>query len=123
MIGPLVTNGFILHNAQDNRAVLYKWLNKKRKDIVHVWSPGTISIIAAIVKDDKVLVVKEKSARKNGWKFVTGHVDFGESLEDAVVREVKEETGLDVCVKGLINVRHLTRFKYGNHDFSFLLLF
>jgi NAD+ diphosphatase len=41
-------------------------------------------------------------ARKAGWPegrygLVAGFLDFGENLEEAVVREVREETGVEVC--------------------------
>src|SRR5690554_2219207 len=44
-----------------------------------------------VVKDGKIVVIK----RKNGvWLMPKGHVDPGETLEEAAVREVQEETGL-----------------------------
>lgn len=44
-----------------------------------------------VIKDGKIVAIK----RKNGvWLMPKGHVDPGESLEEAAVREVKEETGL-----------------------------
>ncbi len=38
------------------------------------------------------------------WSFPSGYVDRGEAIEDAAVREVKEETGLDVELIGLIGL-------------------
>ncbi|WP_249226802.1 NUDIX hydrolase [Alicyclobacillus mengziensis] len=37
------------------------------------------------------------------WNFPGGHVEVGETTEEACVREVREETGYDVLVTGLIS--------------------
>ena len=38
------------------------------------------------------------------WSFPSGYVDRGESVEEAAVREVKEETGLEIRLDGLVGL-------------------
>jgi 8-oxo-dGTP pyrophosphatase MutT (NUDIX family) len=47
---------------------------------------------AVVLRDDQVLVLHEKA--EDRWCFPKGHVDAGESLEAAALREVREESGL-----------------------------
>ena len=57
---------------------------------------------SAIVPDEKgrILLVKRKYVPGKGfWAFPGGHVEYGESITDAVVREIKEETGLEIKIK------------------------
>lgn len=44
----------------------------------------------------RFLLIKNK--RSAHWSFPKGHVERGESDEQAAVREVKEETGIDICI-------------------------
>jgi len=57
-------------------------------------------VVAACVirdKSGKYLLVQEAQPKVYGlWNLAAGHVDKGESIEKAAVREAKEETGLDV---------------------------
>ena len=57
---------------------------------------------AAVLKDDKILMVCHRTASRSYWTFPGGGVNEGESFEQAAVREVKEETGLDVKVVRLL---------------------
>lgn len=57
---------------------------------------------AAIVFDrDKILLIKRTKEPWSGlWHFPGGHVDEDEIPQDAVIRELKEETGLDAEIVG-----------------------
>jgi 8-oxo-dGTP diphosphatase len=41
---------------------------------------------------------------KRGWEFPGGQVEVGEDIISALIREIKEETGIDVAVKKLVGV-------------------
>jgi len=45
----------------------------------------------------KIILIKRKN-EPIGWALPGGFVDYGESLEDAAIREAKEETSLDVSL-------------------------
>ena len=61
---------------------------------------------AVIEHDGKYLMVQEgKPSCYGKWSFVGGKVDLGETLEEAMRREVTEETGLEVELKGIIAVQ------------------
>ncbi|WGG44991.1 NUDIX hydrolase [Rossellomorea sp. DA94] len=64
--------------------------------------------VAGLVMDEdgKWLVVKKKySGLKGMWSLPAGFVNAGETVDEAVIREVKEETGLHTTIKGIIGVR------------------
>jgi len=64
-----------------------------------------ISVDAVIVKKKKVLLIKRGvNPFKDYWATPGGYVGWDETVEDAVRREVKEETSLDVIRINLIGV-------------------
>ena len=61
----------------------------------------TVDIIIEIKREDKkegIVLIKRKNP-PHGWALPGGFVDYGESLEQAAVREAKEETSLDIQIK------------------------
>jgi len=57
---------------------------------------GPFTTVDAIIETDKGIVIIQRSNPPFGWALPGGFVDSGESLEEAVVREAKEETALDL---------------------------
>ncbi|RUL46930.1 MULTISPECIES: NUDIX domain-containing protein [Lysinibacillus] len=73
------------------------------KDRGKVWL-GVAGVVTN--SEGKWLVVKKKySGLKGVWSLPAGFVQFGETADEAVVREIKEETGIDCEVTGLIGFR------------------
>lgn len=54
------------------------------------------AIIVAIICNDKILLAHNSNFANNWYSLLAGYADIGESLEETVIREVKEEVGLDV---------------------------
>ncbi|MGM0441704.1 MAG: NUDIX domain-containing protein [Elusimicrobiota bacterium] len=61
-----------------------------------------VTVDGLVIKDGRVLLIKRKNPPE-GWALPGGFVEKGETLEEAVIREVKEETGL--------NFKYIKQFK------------
>lgn len=64
----------------------------------------TIEVVAAIIKkDDKIFATQRGYGDfKDGWEFPGGKMEPGETAEQALVREIKEELEADIKVGNLI---------------------
>ena len=59
-------------------------------------STPLLTIDIAIELDGRGIVLIERKNPPHGWALPGGFVDYGESLEEASLREAREETSLDV---------------------------
>ena len=64
-----------------------------------------LAVSAAIFRDGRVLIVRRARPPADGlYTLPGGGVELGETLEEAVVREVREETGLEIEILELLEI-------------------
>ncbi len=62
-------------------------------------------VVLGIVKDGKILLIKRNRKPFLGlWALPGGKIEYGEHIDEAALREAREETGLDVEFKGMRGV-------------------
>ena len=75
------------------------------------------TVLVYIFKNDEVLMLlrnkKKVDINKGKWMGVGGHLEKGESKEDALFREVKEETNLDI-----IDYKFLATLYFYNNEYK-----
>ncbi len=75
---------------------LYKTLYPIARIYWFISRPKTVGVKCILKKDNSILMIRNAYTRINQWTFPGGGVKKGESLEEAVVREILEEVGIDI---------------------------
>jgi 8-oxo-dGTP diphosphatase len=60
--------------------------------------------VAAAIFNDKGEVLLQKRKDVNKWCIISGHVEFGETIEAAILREIEEETNTKANIVRFIGV-------------------
>lgn len=75
---------------------------------------------AAIFQDDKILLVKE---RNGTWSLPGGWVDVNVSVKENIIKEVKEEAGLDVTADTIIAVQDREKHNFPVYAYKVCKIF
>ena len=64
----------------------------------------TIEVVAAIIKEDDRIFITRRAYGEfaNMWEFPGGKIEAGESREEALTREIKEELELDISISSFL---------------------
>jgi ADP-ribose pyrophosphatase YjhB (NUDIX family) len=57
---------------------------------------------AVLIENERILLIKQNVTETRNWSLPGGALEADESIERCLIRELKEETGLDVSVIGLL---------------------
>ncbi len=83
-----------------------------------------ITVATVVEKDGKFLMVEERAAGAEVYNQPAGHLELGETLLQAALRETLEETRWEVKLNGFIGIYHFTSpangITYVRHCFSAL---
>ncbi len=64
-----------------------------------------LTVDTIIIEDNRIVLIKRSNnPYRDHWAIPGGFVEYGEKVEDAAVREAKEETGLDIELTKLVGV-------------------
>jgi mutator protein MutT len=87
-------------------------------------SQPIIGVGAVILENDAVLLIRRgKEPLKGIWSIPGGALEIGESLTDAVRREVREEVGLEIEVHEIVEVfERITRDDQGEIRYHYVLV-
>ena len=80
------------------------------------WKPNT-TVAAIIEQNGKFLLVEENTDRGNRFNQPAGHLEDGETLLQAVIRETMEETAYEYIPEALLGIYH---WKHPQNDTTYL---
>jgi 8-oxo-dGTP diphosphatase len=101
---------FVVHGKQARR-IFDKNVNDYLAYMEKKISQGPFLTVDGIISYQQGIVMVKRSNPPFGWALPGGFVDYEESVEDAVIREVKEETGLD-----FIDIRQFRVYSKADRD-------
>jgi ADP-ribose pyrophosphatase YjhB (NUDIX family) len=119
LVKAAVDAGFTYHHATSDALHLTLLLIPDAHvpgDATHFVGAGGV----VLTDDERLLVVTEKHHRKKHYKLPGGALLHGEHIQDAVVREVLEGTGVNTRFLSLACFRHWHGYRHGKSDIYFV---
>jgi ADP-ribose pyrophosphatase YjhB (NUDIX family) len=66
--------------------------------------PRVVVVVLVLIQEDGALLLVRQNYGRRYWSLPGGVMEHGESIDQAAIREVKEETGLDVRLKRVVGL-------------------
>ncbi|CAG9333859.1 unnamed protein product [Blepharisma stoltei] len=115
--------GFYPHHVSENGIMMAKWLLDSENKLPG-YSSHYIGAGGIIFRNQNEMLGLKNTYDKFGkplWRVPGGLVESNETIMEGVVREVKEETGIDTRAIGVLGFREVLKFQFGQPDIYFLV--
>ncbi len=98
--------------------------NKNIRHLRHYPLFPHVGVGALLIRDKNLLLIKRKYHPDAGyWSIPGGHLNLGERVEDAALRETEEETGFKTRINGLAGIiNKIMRDDEGKIEYHYVLL-
>ena len=96
--------GHLLNNETAGTQTRYRCINCNH---LKFYDPKLAVAVLILIGSKLVMMKRGVEPELGRWAFPSGFVDRGEIVQDAAIREVLEETGLDISIDGLIGLYSL----------------
>lgn len=119
LVPPAAEAGFAFHHADPSQVTMT--LSLIPGSYVPPYATHYIGAGGVVISgSDELLVIQERHHTRRHYKLPGGALHPGEHIADAVVREVKEETGIDTEFLHLVCFRHWHGYRHGKSDIYFV---
>lgn len=113
LIAIATSQGFIFHNCLPTEVTLtFKFSPEYFVPFVPTHSLGAGGLVQNI--QGEILVIREQGATT--YKLPGGHIELGETIEDAVIREVLEETGINTTFSAVLGMASTHPYRFGKSN-------
>lgn len=113
--------GLRIHHAQGETANLMVWLLEDTECKIPEYATHQVGVGAIVVNSrNEILCVRELRKNYMPWKVPGGLSELGENIDEAIIREVMEETGIACKFLSVISFRHTHNLQFGRSDLYFM---
>jgi 8-oxo-dGTP pyrophosphatase MutT (NUDIX family) len=113
LVAAATTQGFTFHNCLPTEVTL---IYKSRAEDFVPFVPTHSLGAGGLVQNSRgeILVIREREATT--YKLPGGHIELGEKIEDAVIREVLEETGIQTTFSAVLGMASTHPYRFGKSN-------